>query len=597
MNHKNENKNKNKNETLNPNPKKQKTKPSSSLLRQFVSTDTDTTNNHNHNNNNNLWEIGIDEVGRGPLFGRVYVAGVIIRDPTATATTEENNNEFKYEWMKDSKKFTSERKIQEVAAHIREKAAAYVVHYAEAAVIDQLNILGATLSLMRACALDLIAIILEKDPTVDVAKDVLILVDGNHFPILSIFDEKAQESKVVHHETVTQGDNTYCSIAAASILAKVSRDAYIAELCDTDPSLDEKYGLRKNKGYGTSKHVAGLREYGPTAEHRRSFKVKGLSEETPPEETPPEETPPEETPPEETPPKETPPEETPPEETPPEETPPKETPPEETPPEETPPEETPPEETPPEETPPEETPPEKEIIALKNLKIGDFITFFDLETTGLPLRGYETEGAYKDKKKFNSSRIVQIACMLCKVVKSPEVPSGVSIEEQMRINQIFKCVDFSISPQNAEIHGITQDRSVKEGKPFKDTFPRDIYGTFFGDSVAMVLAHNAKFDTNILKSECYRYGFTHIADAKIHQKKVTCTMEATKHLIQAKNARGDLKSPNLKELYAYAMGIRNSNNNNGNPTPDMQQHHNALYDVLNMVEAVKILLENNLLVL
>ncbi len=281
MNNENENENKNKNDTLNPNPKKQKIKPSS-LLRQFVSTDTDTTNNHN------LWEIGIDEVGRGPLFGRVYVAGVIIRDPTVTTTVtsseknteedteEENNDEFKYEWMKDSKKFTSERKIQEVAAHIREKAAAYVVHYAEAAVIDQLNILGATLSLMRACALDLIAIILEKDPTVDVAKDVLILVDGNHFPILSIFDEKAQETKVVHHETVTQGDNTYCSIAAASILAKVSRDAYIAELCDADPSLDEKYGLRKNKGYGTSKHVAGLREYGPTAEHRRSFKVKGL---------------------------------------------------------------------------------------------------------------------------------------------------------------------------------------------------------------------------------------------------------------------------------------------------------------------------------
>ena len=95
----------------------------------------------------------------------------------------------------------------------------------------------------------------------------IILVDGNHFPVY--FSSK--QDKFIKHECVVNGDNTYINIAAASILAKVTRDRYIVDLCEKDENL-KKYELHKNKGYGTKKHMDGIKEFGIVEGHRKSFK-------------------------------------------------------------------------------------------------------------------------------------------------------------------------------------------------------------------------------------------------------------------------------------------------------------------------------------
>jgi ribonuclease HII len=100
-------------------------------------------------------------------------------------------------------------------------------------------------------------------------------VDGNDFPTFTY------ASTTLSHVCIEGGDNTYSCIAAASILAKVARDDYIAELCKQEPSLIERYDLLKNKGYGTKKHMDGIKKYGITKWHRRSFGIcRGL---TPPD--------------------------------------------------------------------------------------------------------------------------------------------------------------------------------------------------------------------------------------------------------------------------------------------------------------------------
>lgn len=212
---------------------------------------------------NHKWEIGIDEAGRGPLFGRLYVAGAVVP----------KEGPFRYDWMKDSKRFTSEKKITEVADHIKTNAPFWTVKWAEPQLIDEINIRQAVLRLMRECCVDIIGQIKAVDPECDVAKDIYLLIDGNDFPIFTVFDDISASLVPVQHETVEQGDNKYCSIAAASILAKTARDQYIYSVCDENAELDERYGLRKNKGYGTKIHLEGLRSYGPTDQHRKSFRI------------------------------------------------------------------------------------------------------------------------------------------------------------------------------------------------------------------------------------------------------------------------------------------------------------------------------------
>jgi ribonuclease HII len=106
------------------------------------------------------------------------------------------------------------------------------------------------------------------DPNLD---NVLLLIDGNYFKQLTILNKNKTKLVTVKNETVEGGDNKFTAIAAASIIAKVERDKYIEELCLENPELVERYGIDSNKGYGSKKHMDGIKQYGITKWHRRTF--------------------------------------------------------------------------------------------------------------------------------------------------------------------------------------------------------------------------------------------------------------------------------------------------------------------------------------
>lgn len=193
--------------------------------------------------------IGVDEAGRGPLLGRVYTAAVLLPD------------DFDVSLLKDSKKFTSEKKIKEVYEYIKQNAK-YCITYQDEGYIDKVNILNATIKSMQQSVYGLLN-------TYDLS-DVKIYVDGTQFKPCFYKD------KWIPYECVIKGDTLHKCISAASILAKVERDEYIRELCKQQPVLDERYGLFKNKGYGTKIHIEGIRKYGYSEYHRKSFKLKHL---------------------------------------------------------------------------------------------------------------------------------------------------------------------------------------------------------------------------------------------------------------------------------------------------------------------------------
>ena len=103
--------------------------------------------------------------------------------------------------------------------------------------------------------------------------NLFMLVDGNYFKPYFSIDIITKQSMPIKYITVEKGDNTYSSIAAASILAKVARDRYIMKLCEENPELIEKYSINSNKGYGSKKHLEGIEKYGITKWHRRSFGI------------------------------------------------------------------------------------------------------------------------------------------------------------------------------------------------------------------------------------------------------------------------------------------------------------------------------------
>jgi len=206
-----------------------------------------------YDDNPEIIEIGVDEAGRGPLFGRVYTSAVILP----------KNTDFDYTKMKDSKRFHSKKKINQVAEYIRENAIAWSVTYADEKLIDNINILQATQQSMH----NSIMCVISEQNLVNKINSVNLLIDGNYFNQLKI------ENKIVSYRTIEGGDNKYASIAAASILAKVERDKYIEELCEEHPELIEKYALNKNKGYGAKKHIEGIKQHGITQWHRKSFGI------------------------------------------------------------------------------------------------------------------------------------------------------------------------------------------------------------------------------------------------------------------------------------------------------------------------------------
>ena len=197
----------------------------------------------------NKIEVGIDEAGRGCLFGPVCVAAVIWLD-------EDPIQDDKNYEIKDSKK-VSEKKRTLLKDYIKDNSIAYNIQLIHHNDIDKYNILQATLRGMRLCL----------DNITDIINIDTILVDGNHFDFYS-----DKNDKYIDHVCVIDGDNIYKSIAAASILAKTYRDEWIYKLVDENPEL-EKYDLRNNKGYGTKKHLDAIKEYGITKWHRKSFGI------------------------------------------------------------------------------------------------------------------------------------------------------------------------------------------------------------------------------------------------------------------------------------------------------------------------------------
>jgi ribonuclease HII len=177
-------------------------------------------------------EVGLDEVGRGCLAGPVVASAVIL--PT----------DFDYDIVKDSKKL-SEKKRKEAYELIKEHAIEYSISFVDAKSIDKFNILQATMAAMHNC-LDK----LESNPN-------HILVDGNTF---NTYED-------VLHTCVVKGDNKFYSIAAASILAKVTRDEYMKEQHEKFPM----YKWDSNKGYGSKVHREAIVEEGISPLHRKTF--------------------------------------------------------------------------------------------------------------------------------------------------------------------------------------------------------------------------------------------------------------------------------------------------------------------------------------
>ena len=189
--------------------------------------------------------------------------------------------------MKDSKKFHSEKKILAASQYIKTHAVAWGVGYVEAAVIDDINIRQATFRAMHEAIKQVTAQGQGQEhgqgqaqahgqgsaqgQALESLTSYHLLIDGNDFKPLLVVDPARVEFIEIPHTCIEGGDNLYASIAAASILAKTARDAYIAELCLADPELITRYDLLKNKGYGTAKHMAGLHTYGLAPGHRKSF--------------------------------------------------------------------------------------------------------------------------------------------------------------------------------------------------------------------------------------------------------------------------------------------------------------------------------------
>lgn len=185
-----------------------------------------------------VYVAGIDEAGRGPLAGPVVAAAVILP------------KDIFLPFLNDSKKVTEKRR-DVLFDEIKQNAIAYGIGIALNTLIDEINILQATYEAMREAVNAL-----EKTPDI-------LLVDAVHIPDINI-----------KQVGIVKGDAKSVNIAAASILAKVTRDRLMAEYDKIYP----EYGFASNKGYGTATHIAALKEIGPCAIHRKSFIGNFVSE-------------------------------------------------------------------------------------------------------------------------------------------------------------------------------------------------------------------------------------------------------------------------------------------------------------------------------
>ena len=189
--------------------------------------------------NKNIIEAGLDEAGRGPLLGPVFTAAVIFPP---------DDDEIDYSIIKDSKKYHNKTSLYFAYDYVKHYAIDYNVSFSSEKDIDIFNIRNATYMTMHNSVNNLLV------------KPDHLLVDGNDFIPHDI-----------PHTCIIGGDNSYISIAAASILAKVERDKYIYNLSLQYPDIENKYKISKNKGYGTRDHINAIKEHGICEFHRKSF--------------------------------------------------------------------------------------------------------------------------------------------------------------------------------------------------------------------------------------------------------------------------------------------------------------------------------------
>ncbi|MBM4261957.1 MAG: ribonuclease HII [Deltaproteobacteria bacterium] len=186
---------------------------------------------------------GLDEVGRGPLAGPVVAAAVVL--PRG----------FEHAGIRDSKLLTAKQR-EEIAPIIKSRAISWAVGVVDVGAIDRLNILNASLRAMLKAARAL-------EPAPE-----YLLIDGNQVIPPGWFSKgKAARNFLPQQRTVIKGDQLCLSIAAASIVAKVARDAIMVELDASYPG----YGFAEHKGYACASHLEALRRYGPSPAHRQSF--------------------------------------------------------------------------------------------------------------------------------------------------------------------------------------------------------------------------------------------------------------------------------------------------------------------------------------
>lgn len=220
-----------------------------------------------YNVNESIFEIGVDEAGRGPLFGRVYTAAVILP----------KDNSFDHSKVKDSKKFHSKKKIEDAAKYIKENALSWYISFEDEKIIDDINILQATQQSMHHSIIETRKQFNKKQKEKGKEENIdftyNLLIDGNYFNPLTYLNKQTNKIEHLPFVTIEGGDNKYSAIAAASILAKVERDNYIDGLCEQNPTLSMYYGIDSNKGYGAKKHLDGIKEHGITIWHRRSFGI------------------------------------------------------------------------------------------------------------------------------------------------------------------------------------------------------------------------------------------------------------------------------------------------------------------------------------
>ena len=194
---------------------------------------------------------------------------------------------------------------------------------------------------------------------------------------------------------------------------------------------------------------------------------------------------------------------------------------------------------------------------------------FDTETNGLPIcKSYSEFPCYTDLSKYNSARLVQISYII----------TDRSFNKLEESDDIIKATDFKI--ENTQFHGITDEISNSKGIPFIE-FAQKFNNSL--DFIDTIIAHNIKFDINVLRAELYRHNLLDII-IKLDSKQMICTMQYTKYIVCSKFKSGmGIKDPSLKELYQFFM------------KKEITNQHNSKYDTFNLWCILKVMFGLNVI--